>query len=201
MDQPTTDASTATIPDPRPAKVQVLAAQLDTSRQFFVGRLEGLTDHEYLWEPVPGAWNLRPAGQVRTSKAAGKGEFLQEHEPGAQPPPLRTIAWLVCHLVEMQTRRHDYTLGTHSVGRDDLEWPATADAALAALDEAYDRWRSVFDLVPAAEFDQVGRSDYPQGLDPTLPLVDILWWMNREYIHHTAEIAFLRDLYAWTCER
>jgi hypothetical protein len=114
---------------------------------------------------------------------------------------MRTIAWLVCHLVEMQLRRHDYTLGTHSLGQDDIQWPSTADAALAALDEAYGRWRSVFDLVPAAEFDQVGRSSYPQGLDPTLPLVDILWWMNREYIHHAAEIAFLRDLYAWTRQR
>jgi len=28
-------------------------------------------------------------------------------------------------------------------------------------------------------------------------LRDILWWQNREIIHHTAEISLLRDLYAW----
>jgi hypothetical protein len=25
-------------------------------------RLDGLTDEEYLWEPAPGAWSLRPRG-------------------------------------------------------------------------------------------------------------------------------------------
>lgn len=25
-------------------------------------RLEGLTDDEYLWEPVAGAWNVHPGG-------------------------------------------------------------------------------------------------------------------------------------------
>lgn len=25
-------------------------------------RLEGLTDAEYLWEPAPGAWSIRPRG-------------------------------------------------------------------------------------------------------------------------------------------
>jgi hypothetical protein len=126
---------------------------------------------------------------------------MEYERPEPAPPPLRTIAWLVAHLLEMLLMRHDYTLGSRSLDHQDLEWPATADAAVSALGQATDRWRSVFDLVPAAELDQVGRSTYPHGLDPNLPLVDILWWMNREYIHHTAEIAFLRDLYAWTRER
>lgn len=25
-------------------------------------RLDGLTDDEYLWEPAPGSWNVRPRG-------------------------------------------------------------------------------------------------------------------------------------------
>ena len=36
-------------------------------------RFEGLTDDEYLWEPVPGAWNLRPRGQARTARTGGSG--------------------------------------------------------------------------------------------------------------------------------
>jgi DinB superfamily len=197
MDERTEDAAQAA--DERPAKVLLLAAQLDTSREIFDQRLKGLTDDEYMWEPVPGAWSLRRPGEVRTGSTFGRGAVLMEYErPEPDPPPLRTIAWLVAHMVEMLRMRHDYTLGSHSLTMEDLEWPATADAAIAALDQATTRWRSVFDLVPAAELDQVGRSDYPHGLDPELPLIDILWWMNREYIHHTAEIAFIRDLYAWT---
>jgi hypothetical protein len=38
----------------------------------------------------------------------------------------------------------------------------------------------------------VGRSDYPLGLDPRLPLRHILWWQNREMIHHAANTCQLR---------
>jgi hypothetical protein len=46
------------------------------------------------------------------------------------------------------------------------------------------------------QLDTVGFGQYPAGLDPTLPIIAIVWWVNREFIHHTAEIALLRDLYA-----
>jgi hypothetical protein len=77
-----------------------------------------------------------------------------------------------------------------------MEFPVTADAALAFLADGAGRWRTVFEL-PEAELAKIGRSRYPHGLDPQLPLLDILWWVNRELIHHGAEIAMLRDLYAW----
>jgi hypothetical protein len=31
-----------------------------------------------------------------------------------------------------------------------------------------------------------------------LPFIAIVWWTNRELIHHLAEIALLRDLWAGT---
>ena len=46
------------------------------------------------------------------------------------------------------------------------------------------------------DLDTVGRSSYPGGLGPTLPLLDIVWWVNKELIEHAAEIWFVRDLYA-----
>jgi len=40
-----------------------LAEQLDWHwREQLRPRLNGLTDEEYRWEPVPGAWNARPCG-------------------------------------------------------------------------------------------------------------------------------------------
>ena len=42
----------------------------------------------------------------------------------------------------------------------------------------------------------IGRSQFPDGLDRELPLIDIVWWQNRELIHHGAEMACLRDLFA-----
>jgi hypothetical protein len=34
------------------------------------------------------------------------------------------------------------------------------------------------------------------GLDPELPLLDIVWWVNKELLEHAAEIWYVRDLYA-----
>ena len=45
------------------------------------------------------------------------------------------------------------------------------------------------------QLDVPGFGQFPYGLDPQLPFISIVWWMNREFIHHSAEIALLRDLY------
>ena len=182
----------------RPAEITLLAAQLDTTLEFFWERLGGLTDEEYLWEPGPGAWNLRPREQQRTSRGQGAGGWVWEFEPrDPRPAPLRTIAWLMWHLSEMCLGRADWTNGEHRVLPDDVPCAPTADEAVAQLKDAFARWRSVFDDLDPGEYELVGRSQYPGGLDPDLPLRDILWWQNREIIHHTAEIGLLRDLYLW----
>ena len=49
----------------RPIEIALLAAQLDASMEICWEQLVGLDD-EYLWEPGPGAWNLRPHGRTRS---------------------------------------------------------------------------------------------------------------------------------------
>ncbi len=44
----------------------------------------------------------------------------------------------------------------------------------------------------------MGRSAYPDGLDPELPLIEIVWWVAKELIWYSAEVWFVRDLYAAT---
>ena len=36
-------------------------------------RLDGLTDDEYLWEPAPGCWSVRPRGTGTAPVQAGSG--------------------------------------------------------------------------------------------------------------------------------
>ena len=49
-------------------------------------------DHEeYLWEPVPGCWSIRPTGP------GGRGEFEQAW-PDPEPALVTTIAWRLSHL-------------------------------------------------------------------------------------------------------
>ncbi|HWI02509.1 MAG TPA: hypothetical protein VNT52_01540, partial [Acidimicrobiales bacterium] len=51
----------------------------------FRPRLNGLTDEEYLWEPVAGCWTLHPTDD---------GQVLYDHAwPPPRPSPFTTIAW------------------------------------------------------------------------------------------------------------
>ena len=55
-----------------------LAEQLDFYwREQLRPRLNGLTDEEYRWEPVPGAWNVRPrgTGRRRSRRAAASSPW------------------------------------------------------------------------------------------------------------------------------
>jgi hypothetical protein len=49
-------------------------------------RLDGLTDQEYFWEPVPGMWSVR----------SGRIDFSY---PPPTPEPVTTIAWRIGHLL------------------------------------------------------------------------------------------------------
>ena len=57
------------------------------------------------------------------------------------------------------------------------------------------RWTTAIDDLNDDQLDEIGFGQYPEGLDPHLPFIAIVRWMNRETIHHLAEVAILRDLY------
>src|ERR1700712_2341093 len=48
-------------------------------------RLSGLTDEEYLWEPVAGCWSLRPRETATTPMAAGGGGGGGRRGAGLRP--------------------------------------------------------------------------------------------------------------------
>jgi hypothetical protein len=70
---------------------QNLVSLSDYSFQRTRVRLEGLTDDEYLWEPVPDCWTIRlqPDGRYRADWAV----------PLSPTGPFTTIAWRLWHLI------------------------------------------------------------------------------------------------------
>jgi hypothetical protein len=159
-------------------------------------RFEGLTDDEYLWEPVPGAWNLRPRGQARTVRSGGSGDLVVEFaHPAPDPTPVTTIAWRLAHIiVGVFGMRNAAHFGGPSTNYDDHEYAATAKAALEQLDEQYDHWTAgVRSLGEEGLAEPCGPSEGPWA---DAPKADLVLHIHREVIHHGAEIALLRDLYA-----
>jgi hypothetical protein len=159
--------------------------------------LEGLTDAEYLWEPVAGAWSIRPRADARTSMAAGAGDLVADLEyPEPVPAPVTTIAWRLGHLiVGVFGERNASHFGGPPISDNTVAWPATATAALAMLDEAYARWtEGVRGLDERRLADPVGAAE---GDFAAFPYAALVLHIHREAIHHLAEVSLLRDLYRW----
>lgn len=179
-------------------RLGLLLDQYDTEYGMLVDRLQGLTDAEYFWEPTPNSWRVCRREAAKTSQVVGKGDWVCEVEPGdPQPAPMATLAWRLCHIVTGQRLRWDYTFGTKTLTADDIEYPDSAVAALVFLDQSHQAWRAGLAGLADADLDVVGLSSYPDGLDPHVPFGPLLWWTNRDLIHHAGEIGLLRDLWHW----
>ncbi len=148
-------------------------------------RLEGMTDDEYLWEPAPGCWSLRPNadGTMR-----GDWGFVFDEDP-----PLTTIAWRMSHILEcLSGERCATLLGLQPEPALDL-LPPTADAARETLERAYAIWRGYLEKVDEEIlWGKLGPIAGPYAEDTRLAFV---LHIIDEYIHHGAEVGVMRDLY------
>ena len=181
----------ADYPDAAPRLAPFLA-QWDYMQGQLLARLSGLTDNELLWEPAPRVLTVRPGPDgTPTPDATGLPPT-----PDAFPP--RTLAWSIGHLGSLTLIRADWLVGEHRLDDPEVTWPTSAADAIPFLQRGLDAWRSGIGAMSDVDLDTVGRSAYPHGLDTTLPLLDIVWWMNKELVEHASEIWFVRDLYAVT---
>jgi hypothetical protein len=152
------------------------------------GRLAGLTDEEYFWEPVPGCLTVR-----RTEA----GNYRADHAAKVKVPPFTTIAWRLWHLIGCYAEaRNAAWLGVPqlagSVERGDPA-PGSAEEAVAALEQAGSFWHTLLEALPAGAWsEKLGPAAGPFADDDKTSLV--LHQLD-EQIHHGAELGVLRDLY------
>jgi len=154
-------------------------------------RVKGLTDEEFLWEPAPATWTVRP------NPSGGRNVVDQEvWAPTGDAAPPRTIAWSMGHLGSGVALRADWLVGGHAKTSNDYDWPLTAEEGTRFMFAGLAEWRNGLATMTDDDLDTVGRSAYPGGLDPELPLIDIVWWVTKELTWHAADIWYVRDLYA-----
>jgi hypothetical protein len=175
---------------------QELSDQLDWHWQTFARpRLTGMTDEEYLWEPVAGCWSVRPRAQAPEDLAHGAGDHVLEFAwPAPEPPPVTTIAWRMAHLiVGVFGNRSAAHFGGPPTSWDGHAYAASAAEGLQQLDDAYAVWAKG---VRALGEEGLQRPCGPaEGHYADAPLALLVLHINREAIHHMAETALLRDLY------
>ncbi|GAA1127500.1 DinB family protein [Arthrobacter flavus] len=160
-------------------------------------RLASLTDAEYFWEPVGGCWSVRPRGTGAADLQVGSGALTIDFTyPEPVPAPVTTIAWRMGHLmVGVLGARVGSHFGGEPIDYETFDYPGTAAEALKRLDGLYEQWSAgVAGLDPAALDRAVGPAEHDFA---AAPMGALILHVNREMIHHLAEIALLRDLYVW----
>ncbi|WP_194837546.1 DinB family protein [Nocardia sp. XZ_19_369] len=160
-------------------------------------RLEGLTDDEYFWSPVPNAWSVRPRGTSTAPVQAGAGDFTIDYAfPEPIPAPFTTIAWQLGHvIVGVLAARNAAHFGAPAASYETWEYAGTATTALDQLETQLDTWLTGVRSLGA---DGLGVPVGEKEPYPELPMAALVLHIHRELIHHLSEVCLLRDLYLHT---
>ena len=151
-------------------------------------RLAGLTDQEYFWEPVADCWSVR---------VGSDGTATVDSGPDSESAPVTTIAWRLWHLVTCygDARNELWLRGTDDGGGEVRCAPrADAAAAIEALEVAHAWWK---DLLASLSDDELAAPLGPTaGPYAEASRAGFALHQIDEMIHHGAEVALLRDLFA-----
>jgi enamine deaminase RidA (YjgF/YER057c/UK114 family) len=160
-------------------------------------RLEGLTDDEYFWAPVPDAWSVRPRGSSTAPVQFGAGDFTMDYaSPQPVPAAFTTIAWRLGHVITgVLAARNAAHFGAPAASYETWEYAGSAATALDQLETQLDVWLAgVRGLGDAGLRVPVGEKEP----FPDMPMADLVLHIHRELIHHLSEVCLLRDLYLHT---
>lgn len=163
--------------------VELLMAAMDDGWTTLRHRLEGLTDEEFFWEPVPDCWT------VHRDEA---GHWVEDYaDPAPEPPPFTTIAWRIVHISLCKLMYHEYAFGPAKLTWDELVVSHTAVEAIASLGENHARLRAALDGLNDSDLLEMRLTNWGEYW----PTWRIFWVMAAHDVGHGGEIACLRDLY------
>lgn len=165
---------------------RLLLAHLDYAWDRVRPALDGLSDDEYFWEPVPGCWTVRRRDD---------GSFIADWAwPEPNPAPFTTIAWRLSHIGFFLNVRADHLFRERVLSPRTAPWPGSAMDAVEWVVGGFENYRSGMAAVGEAGLDRK-RDSAVSGLDARSPLAMNLQHITLELIHHGAEVSLLRDLY------
>jgi len=166
--------------------VRSLDVTFELCWQRLSSRLDGMGDREFLWEPVPHSWSVRPDES---------GQWVMDgSREQVDPEPVTTIAWRTAHLggLVFAGFAHWVRDGGSPYGVS-FDAPSTAEGARSFLATNYAWWREGMTVFPASRlYDPLGEVFGPFSESNA---IDLFLHVLDEFIHHAAEIALLRDLY------
>ncbi|MGW4538986.1 DinB family protein [Streptomyces chartreusis] len=162
----------------------LLRWQFDLTWALFEYHLERLRPEDFLWEPGPICWTVRPSGD---------GTWVPDWaETEPDPVPVPTIAWLSWHIGWWWTVTTDHLQGRPPRERTDVTWPGDGEATITWLRGLRTDWLTALDGLDPA--DLTATAPFPWPMDPRHTIAHMIGWVNTELMKNAAEIGQLRLL-------
>lgn len=165
--------------------LETLERQYSIASTLAYRHLDGLTTEECLW---------RPANRGLHVHAQTEGAWTADwpdHEEYSIGPP--SIGWLTWHLGYWLTMVIDYSFGSASSTRTDVQWPGDADRTVRWISGLESRWRNLIRQVDEEDLLSGDRTNWPLE---NRPFADIVAWSTVELTKNASEIGYVRFLYA-----
>jgi hypothetical protein len=147
------------------------------------GRLAGLTDDEFFWEPVPGCWKV-------FRDEAGRWTYDWD-EPDPVPSPLTTIGWRLVHIALCKVIYHEWAFGQRRIDFMNIENPGNVETAVEMLEKGHRLLTVDLAAIDGEDLQRPVLTNWGE----TWPAWRIFNTMIDHDLHHGAEIGVLRDLY------
>jgi hypothetical protein len=149
-------------------------------------RLEGLTEQEFFWQPVPDCWTVYPDESGRWT--------YDYHVPDPEPAPLTTIAWQLVHVGACKVMYHEWAYGPARLTWPELNVPCTVIDTLALLDRGQTLLQDDLQRLSESQLDEPVLTNWGERW----PAWRIFWVMTDHDALHGGIVGHLRDVYRWT---
>ncbi|MGI5196017.1 DinB family protein [Streptomyces sp. CA-288835] len=164
----------------------LLRWQFELTWSLFEYHLERLEPEDFLWEPTPYCWTVRPNED---------GTWVPDWaETEPDPVPVPTIGWLSWHIGWWWSVTIDHAQGRTPRERTEITWPGDGTATIEWLRGLRTDWLAVLDRLPDTDLDATAPFPWPN--DPDHTLAHMLAWVNAELMKNATEIGQLRLLRA-----
>lgn len=163
--------------------IKLLTVQTNEAWEKLRNSVEGLTDEEFFWQPVPSCWTVR-----RSDSGTWEIDYA---DPAPDPTPFTTIGWRVVHVAACKIMYYEYAFGSGQLNWDELTIPHTAADAVGWLIEGHTQLSQTLSTLDDTDLEQ----SRPTNWGEQWPTWRILWVLAHHDLQHGAEIASLRHLF------
>ncbi|WP_033322361.1 DinB family protein [Streptomyces yerevanensis] len=168
------------------SRCELLRWQFELTWSLFEYHLERLEPEDFLWEPTPYCWTVRPDAD---------GTWVPDWaETEPEPVPVPTIGWLTWHIGWWWSVTIDHARGRTPRERTEITWPGDGTATVEWLRGLRGDWLAVLDRLTDTDLDATAPFPWPN--DPEHTIAHMLAWVNAELMKNATEIGQLRLLRA-----